>query len=68
MKQLLYKILALPFVAFFASLITVAVMSSFLDRIWMMEHLDNSALPVWQAWMALLLIITIAHHFFKKEK
>ena len=68
MKQLFYKLLAIPFVAFFVAMITVAIMGSFLDNRWMKEHLDNSALPVWLAWVAILFITTVTHHFFKKEK
>jgi hypothetical protein len=66
MKQLLFKLFFTPFVAYFLMMFTVAALGSIYDTNWLKEHLNGSGLYVWYGWLALLIIITVAHHFLQK--
>ena len=67
MKQLLFKLFFVPFIAFFAMMITVAMLGSIYDTNWLKEHLDGSGLVIWQAWIGIISIIITVHHFLKKK-
>ena len=69
MKRLFFQILTIPLVAYFTNLITVAMLGSFMDKRQLIELLGGTnTMPIWLAWMSILLIITITNYIIKKDK
>lgn len=67
MKQLVGKLCVVPFVAYFAMMLTVAALGSTYGNAWLKETLNGSGLSVWLGWLIIFFITTIAHHFLKKK-
>ena len=66
MKQLLFKLFFVPFIAFFTMMITVALMGQ--NMITKMPWLfpDKNAWIVYVIWVFVLFVLTIIHHFTRK--
>ena len=66
MKQLLFKLFFVPFIAFFAMMFTVAIMGSMYGINELKEILGGtSGLPVWYIWLAIITPVTVIYHFKK---
>jgi hypothetical protein len=68
MKRLLFKLTMVPFTAYFAMMLTVALMGSTIGNQALKELTGGSGLIIWLGWLGLFFITTVAHHFLKKEK
>jgi len=66
--KLLYKLLTIPGAAYFASMFTVALMGTFMERSNFMELTGGTALYIWYVWLGVLAMIIIAQHFLKKKR
>lgn len=69
MKGLIIRLCAVPMIAFFPMLFSVAIIGSF----WDIRNLDwlfpnNNAWQVYIAWIIILAAITITHYIYKKRK
>lgn len=63
-----YKIILLPFLAFFLNMITVAMLGTFLGVNELKELLGgNNTLPVFLMWFSILLSYTLITHFLRKD-
>lgn len=65
---LISKLLAAPFISYFLTIITVAVLGSVMDRTFITQTLDNSALTVFLVWLPIVMIATILFHHFKRSQ
>ena len=65
MKQLIVKIIASPFVAFFLTLPVVAALQSIMGQAWIRDTLNNSAFGVWIVLTGTIILCIIAYHFIK---
>lgn len=66
MKQLLFKLFFVPFIAFFAMMFTVAIMGSMYGTNELKEILGGtSGLPVWYIWLVIITPVTVIYHFKK---
>ena len=66
MKQLLFKLFFVPFVAYFLMMFTVAGLGSIYDTNWLKEHLNGSGLTVWYGWLVICNLFVVIHHFARK--
>jgi uncharacterized membrane protein YqjE len=67
MKELLFKLLLVPFVAFGLMMLTAAIMGTFYSTPELRELLGGtSALPIYYGWLAILYPIVIAYYIYKK--
>lgn len=68
MKQLIFKLITVPIVSFFPTILSAAIIGSFWD-IRNLEWLfpNKNAWQVYVVWIIILGVATIAHHFLKKK-
>jgi hypothetical protein len=60
---LLGKLLFTPFVAFFAMLVTLAILSSVMGMSFIRETIGDSGLPIFLIWLPVVAVVTIMLHF-----
>jgi len=65
MKQALFKIALVPIASYLLTLPTVAIIGT-IDKSYIRETLDNSALSVWIAWVLVLFAAMILKMVYKK--
>lgn len=63
--SLLTRYIIIPIAAYFAMMITVAIIGT-VDKNFIRETLDNNAMPVWIVWMGILFVITTIHWSYSK--
>ena len=67
MKQLLFNLFFVPFVAYGLMMLTAAIMGTFYGTIELRELLGGtSALPIYYGWLAILYPIVIAYYIYRK--
>jgi hypothetical protein len=60
---LLGKLLFTPFVAFFAMLVTMAILSSVMGMAFIRETIGDSGLTIFLIWLPVVAVVTIMLHF-----
>jgi hypothetical protein len=65
MKQLMIKILTLPFVSYFLMMPVIIILEDTLGSAWIRDTLNNNALPVWIVLTLALIVVIIAHHVIR---
>lgn len=68
MKKLIFSLAMTPFVSYFLTLLSLAIVNSFISPALMRDHLDNNAFPVWIAWIAVSCVAVILKHIFVKRQ
>ena len=66
--NILLKLCVVPFAAYFAMMITVAILGSVIGNQALKELTGGSGLTIWLGWIGIFFVTTVTHHFFKKEK
>jgi hypothetical protein len=67
MKQLLFNLFFVPFVAYGLMMLTAAIMGTFYSTTELREILGGiSALPIYYSWLSILFPIVIAYYIYKK--
>jgi membrane protease YdiL (CAAX protease family) len=62
MKQLMTKILAVPFVSYFLMMPVIIILEDILGSAWIRDTLNYNALPVWIVLTFVLIVFVIAQH------
>lgn len=65
---LIAKLIVTPFVAYFLTLFTVAILGSVYGNAFLTKTLDGSALPVFLVWLLIIIPATILLHYFKRQQ
>ena len=65
MKQLITKILTVPFVSYFLMMPVIIILEDVLGRAWIRDTLNNNALPVWLVLTPVLIFVIIVQHVIK---
>lgn len=65
MKQLMTKILTVPFVSYFLMMPVIIILEDILGRAWIRDTLNNNAIPVWLVLTPVLIFVIIVHHVIK---
>ena len=68
MKQLLLRLFAVPFAAYFVNLFSLAVATSFVDIRTIMNFLGGSnTFPLYISWVSVLTLVVITDYFIRKK-
>ena len=66
--KLQYRLLLVPFVAFFLNMVTVAILGTILDINELKELLGGTnTLPIFLMWAGILLVYNLIRHFVRRD-
>jgi hypothetical protein len=68
MKDLIVKLCAVPFAAYFSMMLTVALLGSTIGNQALNKLIGGTGLYIWMGWMGLFSVVIFAYEIYKRYK